>query len=208
MPEPPEFSLFNSVRSALALTVRKLSGIIQEIVRIFIRPPHTVGTSPPMPGDADGEMAMNMSMEAAPTSHQDGELAKRCDAMARTLQWLLDEVVAETMVATEDQPPGLDRVWKAIETNLDASLKRPAIRVLSAALHGHDGARRIKQRCINGLGMAFQIEFNSLGIADASAQARALNAMVMEALRAEAEARHRLPEYRDSLRRHVYALVA
>jgi hypothetical protein len=152
-------------------------------------------------GMMDSNTAQTPFGEAA-----DADMARRCDSMVRTLQWLLDEVVAETMVATEEQSPGLDRLWNGIQANLDACLRRPAIRVLASALHGHEGGQRVKRRFINGLAMTLQVELNTLGITDAAAHARVLNAMVMEAQRAETEARHALPEYRDSLRRHVYAL--
>lgn len=129
-------------------------------------------------------------------------------AMTGTLQWLLDEVVAETMIATQDQAPGLERVWTGIQTHLDACLRRPAIRVLSSALHGNPEAEHIKRRCISGMAMIFQVEFNSIGLPLAAAHARTMNALVMDAQAAEHEARRPLPEFRQTLQNHLRSLHA
>lgn len=156
-----------------------------------------------LPGAAN-DGGDQVDMEAASGAASD--VSARRDAMAGTLQWLLDEVVAETMLATEGQPPSLERAWRGIETHLDAYLRRPAIRVLAAALHGHAGAQQVKRRCIGGLALVFQVEFNSIGLPLAVAHSRVVNAMVMEAQKAENEARRALPEYRSALHRYLLSL--
>lgn len=124
--------------------------------------------------------------------------------VANTLQWLLDEVLAETLALTRRMPPGLDRLWEGVVTRLDACRRRPAIAALAATLHGREEARQIERSSTNRLVQILEAECRQLGLAGANACI--LDALIEEARAAENEQRRLLPEYRNALRRHLWAL--
>lgn len=143
---------------------------------------------------------------AQPVSRYIAEFREHRNFLAALLQRLLHEIVDETVAATHDQTPSLRRMCIAIWANLDAHLRRPAVRALYRALRGHEAAQHIKQTRSAGAQMAFQMEFRVVGVPHEQAHARIVNAMVLETAGAEHEAGHALPMYREALCAYLKSL--
>ncbi|TXH04195.1 MAG: hypothetical protein E6R07_09665 [Nevskiaceae bacterium] len=118
---------------------------------------------------------------------------------AELLRRLLNEILSEAAIASEEMLPGIPRMCRATEVYLDATLRRPAVRELMFTLHGHPAANEVNKQRINGFVMIFRAEFDAVGAERAEPAARIATALVVETAMAEFEARRALPEFREAL---------
>jgi AcrR family transcriptional regulator len=119
--------------------------------------------------------------------------------LTELLTFLLDEARDITVEATSHQPPSLARMWRGIETFLDARLDRPAIHELSRLLQGYAAAAKLSRSRSMGFVRIFAAEFQSADWPDAQESAQLMVALVSETVQAEHDASRRLPEYRSTL---------
>lgn len=128
--------------------------------------------------------------------------------MVNTLKWLLDEVMAESVAAMRRLPAGPERLWAGLQADLDGQLRRPVIPVLMATLHGDGTATKLLEQWRQAFARLLLVELQAASATRPQSNAQLLAALLREAQSAEQTVRRPLAEYRDCLRRYIWALQA
>lgn len=128
--------------------------------------------------------------------------------MVSKLERLLGEVWADTEKAVVGLSLSSQRLWKGIESYLNARRLRPEIDVLARHLHGHDQGKRLHKQIAGRYETLVRQELQLLNCTLVSANARLLLAMVQEAARAERDHERVLPQYREPIRQLLWSIHA
>jgi AcrR family transcriptional regulator len=116
------------------------------------------------------------------------------------LLYVMDVIRVAVLASAADlNRPGFERLWRCVESYLDANLRHPAMRRLADELRTDPGTIELLRRRTGGYAMVFKVELAAMGRPNPAAAARLAAAMIVEAAIAENQSGHAQPEMRRAL---------